>query len=899
MAGSEQLVRIDGRRLRVTNLDKVLFPATGTTKGEVIDYYTRIAGVLLPHVSGRPITRKRWPDGVGTEADPAMSFFAKDLEPGAPSWLRRLPIPHSGGPKDYPLAADVPTLVYLAQVASLELHVPQWRFGRDGQRGNPDRIVLDLDPGPGVGLPECAEVARHAKNILDGMGLEAFPVTSGSKGIHVYAHLDGTWTSEQVSTVARELARAIEADHPGLAVSQMAKSERTGRVFIDWSQNNAAKTTIAPYSLRGRARPTVAAPRTWDELDDPALAHLTFDAVLARVAEHGDPLAALDPPSADGPLTAYIAKRTATRTPEPVPEHPTGETPDPDSLPRFVIQEHHASRLHWDLRLEHDGVLVSWAVPRGVPHSHTRNNLAVMTEDHPLSYLDFEGVIPKGQYGAGTMTVWDTGHYELEKWRDDEVIFTARGREGGPLGEVRLALIRTEGDGEKSSWLLHRMKTDAAGRPQAAGAPVERSDHGFLTTAAGPPPDDVPASSPEAATPPAGAPAEPVSAAAAPTAGPPPDDVPLSVVNAPLRRPRVGHAKQEVGDAGGGQGAEAAPGAEALPRAVRGAEALRPMLAVSATAGIARRAAGRWATDADGAAWAELKWDGIRAVGVWDGSSLVLRARSGRDLTATYPDLTDTPLDLGALPAVLDGEIVALDDSGRPSFPLLQNRMNLADPREIAREAPRTPVQWYLYDVLSIDGRDVAALPLSARRELLQSIAGDTAAPVRVPPVFDDVDAALATAERFALEGVVVKDPSSPYRRGERTESWLKVKLTRMQDVVIGGIRPGKGGRGGRIGSLLVGIPDADGLRYAGRVGTGFSDATLTRLEKALLPRRTEANPFVGVPDTDTRDALWVTPDLVGEVEFAEFTPGGILRHARWRGLRPDTSPDEVRREDG
>ena len=248
----------------LTNLDKVLYPETGTTKGEVIDYYSRIAPLLIPHVIGRPVTRLRWPEGVAES-----SFFAKDLERGAPDWVQRMPIPHSTGAKDYPLIGDVATLVYLAQVASLELHVPQWRFDADGGRGNPDRIVLDLDPGPGVGLAECAEVARWARDILHGMGLELLPVTSGSKGIHLYAALPGTQTSEQVTLVARELARAIEADHPDLVVAQMAKVERPGRVFIDWSQNNGAKTTIAPYSLRGRARPTVAAPRTWDELDDP------------------------------------------------------------------------------------------------------------------------------------------------------------------------------------------------------------------------------------------------------------------------------------------------------------------------------------------------------------------------------------------------------------------------------------------------------------------------------------------------------------------------------------------------------------------------------------------------------------------------------------------------------
>lgn len=792
-------MRIDGRRLRLSNLDKVLYPETGTTKGEVIDYYTRIADRLLPHVQGRPVTRKRWPDGVGTAAEPGEPFFAKALEPGAPAWMPRHPIDHSSGAKDYPLVEDVPALVYLAQVASLELHVPQWRFDAAGARRNPDRIVLDLDPGPGVGLAECAEVARWARAILLDIGLDPSPVTSGSKGIHLYAHLDGRQTSDAVSAVAKKLARAIEADHPDLVVSQMSKAARPGKVFIDWSQNNGSKTTIAPYSLRGRAEPTVAAPRTWEELDDPGLRHLLFHEVLERT---GDPLAAIDP--AEGPLRAYIAKRTAGRTPEPVPDAPHAEAAG-DGLPRFVIQEHHASRLHWDLRLERDGVLVSWAVPRGVPPTTGRNSLAVMTEDHPMQYLDFAGEIPRGQYGAGTMTVWDTGTYELEKWRDDEVIATLTGRPDGPLGRVRLALIRTEGAGEKSQWLLHRMKTDADGRPQ-------------------------------------------------------------------------------------GEGAVVVPHADATPAS---AADLRPMLATSSTPGLARAAAERW-----GREWVEMKWDGIRGIGIWDGARLRLRSRNGNDLTATYPEFTSVDLGLGAAPAVIDGEIVALDVQGRPSFPLLQKRMNLAQAREIAHEAARTPVQLYLFDVLEADGRDVTGLPLAERRELLERLAANAATVVVVPPVFDDVEAALAASGRFGLEGIVVKDAGSPYRRGERSDRWLKVKHSRTQEVVIGGIRPGKGNRSGTIGSLLVGVPTADGLQYAGRVGSGFGEQTLARLSALLEPLRTDADPFVGVPAADARDALWVRPDLVGEVEFAEFTPGGILRQARWRGLRPDKDPAEVVRED-
>lgn len=849
MARDEQLVRIGGRRLRITNLDKVLYPETGTTKGEVIEYYTRVAEVLIPHVIGRPVTRKRWPDGVGTEDDPGMVFFAKDLERGAPSWVRRMPIPHSTGTKEYPLIGDVPTLVYLAQVASLELHVPQWRFAPDGGRGPADRLVLDLDPGPGVGLPECAVVAGWARSILEGMGLEPFPVTSGSKGIHLYTALPPGQTTEQASALANELARAIEADHPDLVVSSMKKTERGGKVLIDWSQNNGSKTTIAPYSMRGRMHPTVAAPRTWDELGDPELRHLEFTEVLERIETIGDPMAPLGfhaggREAESGPLSAYIAKRSADRTPEPVPANPLGAAPG-DEKPRFVIQEHHATRLHWDFRLERDGVLVSWAVPRGVPHSYKRNNLAVQTEDHPMEYATFEGTIPAGEYGGGTVTIWDDGRYDLEKWRDDEIIATLEGRPGGPLGRVRLALIRTEGEGEKSSWLLHRMKTDAEGRAQPDGTPVEPS---------------------------------------------PQADEPRATASRPSRRHSSTSGSGRIPTVGA---EKTRPNGRYAPQTHENADALRPMLATSATPAAAKDAAARW-----GEVWVEMKWDGIRAVGAWDGRRLRLFARSGNEVTHRYPELTAVDAGLGPEPAVVDGELVALEPDGRPSFPLLQTRMNLERAGDIAREARRTPVRYYLFDVLSHDGDDLVDLPLRERRDVLEAIAEASVDAIGVPPVFDDVDAALDTSTQLRLEGIVVKDPSSRYRRGERAEAWLKVKITRTQEVVIAGIRPGKGARSGTFGSLLLGIPGPEGLQYAGRVGTGFSDSTLAALMKRLLPLRTDENPLTGVPPLDARDALWVEPTLVGEVEYGEFTPGGILRHPRWRGLRPDKSPRDVRRED-
>jgi bifunctional non-homologous end joining protein LigD len=288
-------VRVGRRTVRVTNLDKVLYPATGTTKGEVLAYYAEVAPALLPLTTGRPATRKRWPDGV--EAD---SFFEKNLPRGTPDWVQRVTIAHSDRDVDYPLIDDLATLTWVAQTGALEIHVPQWRADRAAfRRGErvPDRLVVDLDPGEGVGLDACVEVALHARADLHERGItdgvEPVPVTSGSKGLQLYVPLTGRRTSEQVSELAHDLARAWERDLPGRVVSQMKKELRRGKVLVDWSQNNAAKTTVAPYSLRGRERPTVAAPRTWDELEEGDVQQLLLTDLLARLRDGLDPAAPL------------------------------------------------------------------------------------------------------------------------------------------------------------------------------------------------------------------------------------------------------------------------------------------------------------------------------------------------------------------------------------------------------------------------------------------------------------------------------------------------------------------------------------------------------------------------------------------------------------------------------
>jgi bifunctional non-homologous end joining protein LigD len=289
-------VEVDGRRLQVSNLDKVMYPATETTKGEVLHYYATVAAVLLPHVEDRPVTRIRWPHGTT-----GPSFFEKNLPSGAPAWLRSVTVPSSGSragdtSRDtitYPLVDDTATLTYLANLASLELHVPQWRVDADGLPLPPDRLVIDLDPGSPAGLHECARLALVVRERLAALGLTSAPVTSGSKGMQLYARLPGDQDAEAIRDVAREIAQDLTRSQPELVVWKMTKSLRPGKVLLDWSQNTAAKTTIAPYSLRGKDAPFVAAPRTWEEVERGAerpgrLEHLQMDEVLRRVSRDGD-----------------------------------------------------------------------------------------------------------------------------------------------------------------------------------------------------------------------------------------------------------------------------------------------------------------------------------------------------------------------------------------------------------------------------------------------------------------------------------------------------------------------------------------------------------------------------------------------------------------------------------
>jgi bifunctional non-homologous end joining protein LigD len=552
-------------------------------------------------------------------------------------------------------------------------------------------------------------------------------------------------------------------------------------------------------------------------------------------------------------LDAYRGKRDAARTPEPVPEsdqawHPRpepgalsdpGAPSDPaaaaepqaagpvdhtgdDQAGRgdtFVIQEHHARALHWDFRLERDGVLVSWAVPKGLPVDRTANHLARQTEDHPLEYAEFAGEIPKGEYGGGTVTIWDRGGYELESWTTDKIKITLR----GSRVQGRYVLFRA-GAGRTTA----RQPTD---HQTTDRQPTDRQTTDRQTT---------------------------VRRAGARAYGPddwmvrrldPPDD--------PTREP--------------------------MPTT------LAPMRAVASRELPA------------GPDWAyEVKWDGMRVLAFVDGGRVRARSRTGRDVTAAFPELRGLGLALGSTQSVLDGEIVAFGPDGTPDFGRLAHRMHVADAAAARRLAGRIPVSYLVFDLLFLDGHPTTARSYDERRALLAALPGLTLSEA----LAGDGPEVLRASAAAGLEGVIAKRRSAAYLPGRRGSDWVKVKNTRTQSVVIGGWEPGAGKRADRVGSLLVGVaerPDPDKappgpptFRYAGHVGTGFSDATLDLLGRLLAPLRRDEPPFVDVPDAHVRAAVWVRPELVAEVAYAHWTADNRLRHPSFKGLRDDLAPAET-----
>jgi len=466
--------------VKLSNVDKVFFPKTGFTKGDMIRYYVSVAPFILPHLRGRPVTLIRFPDGVTGE-----KFYEKNAPRFTPDWVETAAVArrHHEGEINYIVVSDARTLAWCANLAAIELH-PFLHRAADIDR--PTHLAFDLDPGEGADLLTCIRVAFLIKEVTDGLGLEIFPKVSGSKGLQLYLPLNTKVMYGATSLFAKAVAELLAQQQPDLVVSAMSKIQRRGRVMIDWSQNSPSKTTVAVYSLRGKQeQPFVSMPVTWEELKKAqrtkktAPLYFTPEAALKRLKRQGDlfapvlklkqhlPKAFAGKKSAGGAsLQEYEAKRDFERTEEPPPKMGRAGKKGGLEKGRFVIQKHAASHLHYDFRLEMDGTLKSWAVPKGIPTELGVKRSAFAVEDHPVNYLRFEGTIPQGQYGGGTVMVWDIGTYRLLGGSHGEGSLKLHLAGRKLKGEWHMFKIRSQ-DG-KDVWLI--AKSGVAAKPITARA---------------------------------------------------------------------------------------------------------------------------------------------------------------------------------------------------------------------------------------------------------------------------------------------------------------------------------------------------------------------------------------------------------------------------------------------
>ena len=533
------------------------------------------------------------------------------------------------------------------------------------------------------------------------------------------------------------------------------------------------------------------------------------------------------------PLEEYVRKRSFDKTPEPAPKAVRASAP---SEGFFCVQRHDATRLHYDFRLEMDGVLKSWAVPKGPSLEPLSKHLAMHVEDHPFEYGNFEGNIPKGEYGGGSVMLWDRGTFDLlgDAPGADQI---ARGdlkfRLHGEKMKGEFALVLMRGRGKGNEWLLIKKKDEYA----QPGYNVEDHARSVLT----------------------GRTQEEIAR----------DLPPLKVDDPPAARAR--RSKKNSRALADLRGAQSSP----MPQTVA------PMMASL----VDRPPVGdEWLY--------EVKWDGVRALCFIEDGQLRIFSRTGNRCEQQYPELSVLPHYLDASSVIVDGEIAVLDEKGRSSFNLIQSRIGVSDPNSIAHLARSTPAALFLFDLLYLDGYDLRGVALEQRKALLQEILSP-ADPIRFSDHFiANGDAMLEAARQNGLEGILAKRRDSKYE-GRRSHSWLKVKATSQQEFLIGGFTHGERDY---FSSLVLGLYKGDKLVHAGQVGTGFNDKSLKEIFGKLEPLITSQNPFTGAVKMP-REATWLKPELVCEIKFLEFTPDGLLRAPVFLGLRADKKPKEVVRE--
>jgi bifunctional non-homologous end joining protein LigD len=563
-------------------------------------------------------------------------------------------------------------------------------------------------------------------------------------------------------------------------------------------------------------------------------------------------------------LAEYKRKRDFKKTAEPAAGKPLPKKVKGAS--RFVIQKHAARRLHYDFRLEMEGVLKSWALPKGLPWKRGEKHLAVEVEDHPIEYEQFEGIIPEGQYGGGTVMVWDRGNYQVygeqpvKSWREGKLHLVLDGEKA--KGEWTLVRIRGRDDA-KNQWLI--LKTGDDAKPISK----KKEDRSVKTKRTM---EQIAKASD----------AEWESGRAA-------DENPTSQFKARIREAMVGHDRRarRGNTSRDRHGRLGEPSLPSLPSAkARFIEPMKARLVEKPPA------IGDWIY--------ELKFDGVRLIAVKKDEKFSLLSRNQNELAGRFPEIVEAVTNLPARECVIDGEVVALDEEGRSSFQLLQAR---------EMEGRKSPVYFYAFDLLQLDGKSLLSLPLEARKNLLEKLCAGAGDPIRYSgAIGGDAKRLLEEVKRRGLEGIIGKRRNSVYEPGRRSGAWIKLKCVSEQEFVIGGYTPPQGARK-YFGAILVGYYKNKKLVFAGKVGTGFTAKLLSTLYKKFQKEGRDDCPFVDLPSKQNghwvqditpsmmRKMRWVNPIFVCEIKFAEWTRDKKLRAPVFLGLREDKKPSEVVRE--
>ncbi len=748
------ITELNGQRLKLSNLQKILYPSVGISKAEIIQYYIAVSPYLLKYLAGRPLSLIRAPDGIGLK-----QFYTKNRPGFTPDWMPSI-FPPWDDENDYLYATEVQHIAWLANLAALEMHTSNSTLG---DLDKPDFFVIDLDPSEDHTWDQIKALAIELKKYLRAQGLACFAKLSGGKGIHLRTPIICSRDYDAVTDRVKDLMKTFVRKHPQTTL-RVHKDQRRGKILLDIYRNHPGNTIIAPYCLRARTGAPVAMPLSWTVLEAAESAQdFQLAGVIPHLEKHGDAwdgigdsamelfpaqgiYTASEAQAKNVKLTDYAEKRDFEQTSEPIPSS------DPAVNGRFAVQLHDARNLHYDLRLGVDGVLWSWAIPKAFPSDQEASRLAIRTEDHPAKYIDFEGEIPAAEYGGGTMWLLDQGEFIWHKKEEKSLEFELKGSKL----HGRYKLIHTR----ERQWLMRLVSA-----------------------------------------------------------------------------PRV---KQT---------------------------SFKPMLCASSNS---------LPTGKD--LIYEVKWDGIRTLIYKDADEtpLTIRSKSDRDISLQFPELID-PASVDARSAVLDAEIVCLDERGAPLFDQVISRLHRKiDERYMDSAGFRPKAYIYYFDILMLDGVDLTDFPMHKRHAILSAVI-KRGEHFRVSDIFLDGQALYKSGKTMGLEGVMVKDKNGKYHPGRRTSDWIKVKYRQTIDAMIIGYTAGKGDRQSLFGALHLAQMQDDQWQYLGKLGTGFDHEKMREILAQLKALDEIKKPIDDKIEEESR-TTWIEANLACEVQFASWTAKGTLR---------------------